>query len=260
MHLDRPIVFIDVETTGVDVEKDHIIEIACVKVMPDRSKSTYQTFVNPGKFVPAEVTELTGITDEQLTAAPRFGDIADDMTELLRDSDLAGYNAVSFDVPILRNEFGRIGRTFPGAPDQVVLDAFEILRHFERRDLAWAYRFYTDADFPEAHRALADVEATETILREQILRYNLRGTAREIAAMLRHPFLDSRRRLKKDGEHVIICFGKYRGRTLKSLTESDPGYVQWMIENLDSEVVEVLRRFVRSAPDPRLPPPQETLF
>jgi hypothetical protein len=78
--------------------------------------------------------------------------------------------------------------------------------------------------------------------------------------MLRHPYLDSRRRLKKDGEHVIICFGKYRGRTLKSLTESDPGYVQWMIENLDSEVVEVLKRYVRSAPDPQGPSSQESLF
>ncbi len=244
MHLVRPLVFFDLETTGVDVDEDRVIEIACVKILPDRTKQPYQTLVNPGRFLPPEVTELTGITDEDLVAAPRFEEVADDLTLLLADSDLAGYNAVKFDLPVLRNEFGRIGRPFPAPPDAVVLDAFEILRHHEQRNLAWALDYYLGREVPDAHRAMADVMATEDIMREQILRYELRGTPTEIVARLRYPFLDSGRRLKVDGEHVIICFGKYSGHTLKDLTETDPGYVSWMMDNLDAEVVEIMKHYV----------------
>lgn len=244
MHLTRALAFFDLETTGIDVEEDRIIEIACLKVFPDRSKQSYQTLVNPGRFLPPEVSELTGITDEDLVSAPRFEEIVDDLAPILADSDLAGYNAVKFDLPVLRNEFRRIERPFPAPADVVVLDAFEVLRHHEQRNLAWALKYYLDKDMPDAHRAMADVTATEDIMREQILRYELRGTPAEIVAKLRHPFLDSGRRLKLDGEHVIVCFGKYRGHTLKDLTETDPGYVVWMTENLDTEVVEIMKKYV----------------
>ena len=257
MHLARPLVFFDLETTGVDIEEDHVIEIACLKVHPDRSKQTFQTLVNPGRFVPPEVTELTGISDEDLVGAPAFRDIAEDLSLLLAGSDLAGYNAVKFDLPVLRKEFERIGQPFPAPSDVVVLDAFEILRHFEKRNLSWALKYYLDKEAPDAHRAMADVTATEDIMREQILRYELRGTPADIVAKLRYPFLDSGRRLKVDGEHVLICFGKYKGHTLRDLTESDPGYVTWMAENMDPEIVEILKRYVhfeaseaRDAPEP----------
>ncbi len=244
MHLVRPLVFFDLETTGVDIDEDHVIEIACLKVLPDRSKQSFQTLVNPGRFVPPEVTELTGITDEDLVSAPSFSDIAEDLSLLLAESDVAGYNAVKFDLPVLRKEFERIGKPFPSPADVVVLDAFEILRHFEKRNLSWALKYYLDKEAPDAHRAMADVTATEDIMREQILRYELRGTPSDIVTKLRHPFLDSGRRLKEDGDHVIICFGKYRGRTLRDLTESDPGYVTWMTENMDPEIVQILKRYI----------------
>ncbi|NNE46856.1 MAG: 3'-5' exonuclease [Rhodothermales bacterium] len=244
MHLERPLVFFDLETTGIDVEQDHVIEIACLKVFPDRQKQKFETLVNPGRFLTPEISELTGITDEHLVKAPRFAEIADELSNILANSDLAGYNAVKFDLPVLRNEFGRIDKPFPCPPDVVVLDAFEILRHHEQRNLAWTFKYYLGTEMPDAHRAMGDVAATEDIMREQILRYELRGTPAEIVSKLRYPFLDSGRRLKVDGEHVIVCFGKHRGKTLRELTESDPGYVVWMTENLDTEVVEILRRYV----------------
>jgi DNA polymerase-3 subunit epsilon len=251
MHLVRPLLFFDLETTGVDIEEDHVIEIACLKVFPDRTKQSYQTLVNPGRFVPSEVTELTGIADEDLVGAPSFVEIADDLEILLTGSDLAGYNAVKFDLPVLRTEFKRIGRPFPAPADVVVLDSFEILRHYEQRNLSWALKYYLGKEAPDAHRAMADVTATEDIMREQILRYELRGTPADIVAKLRYPFLDSGRRLKVDGEHVIVCFGKYRGHTLRDLTESDPGYVTWMTENMDPEIVEILKRYVHFAASDR---------
>ncbi len=261
MHLARPLVFFDLETTGVDIEEDHVIEIACLKVFPDRHKEPYQTLVNPGRFVPPEVTEITGITDEDLVGAPTFADIAEDLSLLLAGSDLAGYNAVKFDLPVLRKEFERIGRPFPCPADVVVLDAFEILRHYEQRNLSWALKYYLGHEAEDAHRAMADVTATEDIMREQILRYELRGTPADIVAKLRYPFLDSGRRLKVDGEHVIICFGKYRGHTLRDLTESDPGYVSWMTENMDPEIVEILKRYVHfEAPDEPRDPGSPGLF
>lgn len=244
MHLERPLVFFDLETTGIDVEHDHVIEIALVKVMTDRTKKEFESLVNPGRFIPPEVTELTGITDEDVKSAPMFEEIADDLEELLADADLAGYNAVKFDLPVLQKEFERLGRSMPGPQDQVVLDAWEIMRKFEQRTLGWSLKYYLDRDFPDAHRAMVDVAATEDIMREQILRYQLRGTPKEIVAKLRHPFLDSGRRLKVDGDHVIVCFGRYKGHTLKDLTENDPSYITWMLENMDREVVDILRLYI----------------
>ncbi|MDX1430190.1 MAG: 3'-5' exonuclease [Rhodothermales bacterium] len=255
MHLDRPLVFFDLETTGVDVENDHVIEVALVKVWPDRTKKSFESLVNPGRFIPPEVTELTGIGDEDVKSAPTFVEIANDLEELLGDADLAGYNAVKFDLPVLQKEFERLDREMPGPSDQVVLDAFEIMRKFEQRTLGWSLNYYLSRDLPDAHRAMVDVTATEDIMREQILRYELRGTPKEIVSKLRYPFLDSGRRLKVDGEHVIICFGRYRGLTLKELTESDPSYISWMMENMDREVVDILKLYVHfDQPETEAPP------
>ena len=245
MHLERPLVFFDLETTGVDVEHDHIIEIAMVKVFPDRTKADFGTLVNPGRSIPPEVTEITGISDEDVKSSPTFEEIADEVANLIEDADLAGYNAVNFDLPVVRKEFERVGRRMPGPPHQTVIDAFEIMRKYEPRTLGWALKYYLDRTLPDAHRAMADVVATEDIMREQILRYELRGTPEEIVSNLRHPFLDSRSRLKVEGEHVIICFGRYKGHTLRHVTETDGSYLTWMMENLDREVVDILRMYVR---------------
>ncbi len=244
MRLERPLLFFDLETTGVDVENDRIIEFASIKVFPDRSKNKFETLINPERVVPPEVTELTGIRDEDVLTAPVFADVADDIAELVRDADLAGFNAIKFDLPLLQREFERLDRPFPGPPGQAVVDAFEIVRHFEPRTLSWTLKYYLDRELPDAHRAMVDVVATEDIMREQILRYKLQGTPGEIAARLRHPYLDSGRRLRAEGEHVIICFGRYKGSTLKDITERDPSYLLWMNENMDREVVEILKQYV----------------
>ncbi len=244
MRLERPLLFFDLETTGVDVENDRIIEFAGIKVFPDRSKKKFETLVNPERLIPPEVTELTGIRDEDVLTAPVFADIAEDLAALIADADLAGFNAIRFDLPLLQKEFERLDRPFPGPPDQAVVDAFEIVRHHEPRTLSWTLKYYRDRVLTVAHRAMVDVVATEDIMREQILRYQLHGTPREIAARLRHPYLDSSRRLRAEGEHVIICFGRYKGSTLKDLTERDPGYLLWMKENMDHEVVQILKQYV----------------
>ncbi len=245
MKLDRPLLFFDLETTGIEVEEDRIIEIACLKVFPDRTQTDFESLVNPGRPIPPEVTELTGISDEHVANAPAFEELADQLTTLLHDADLAGYNAVKFDLPFLRKEFERIGRPFPAAPGQVVVDAFEILRKHEPRSLSWSLKYYLNRELPEAHRAMADVNATADIMREQILRYELRGSPEEIVTKLRHPYLDSGRRLKIENGNVVICFGRNKGLTLKRLTETDPSYIVWMRDNMDPEVVEILSRYVQ---------------
>lgn len=248
MQLERPLLFFDLEATGLDTEKDRIIEFACVRVGPDEPRSAFQCFVNPERSIPKVITELTGITEHDVATAATFRELAPTLERLLHNADLAGYNAASFDVPLLRSEFKRIGKPLPGPYDRVVLDSLEILRKNEIRNLTWAHSFYFGTTIPDAHRALADVEATENILFEQARRYDLSGSAREISADLRHPYLDSRRKLKREGDEVVLCFGKHSGKSISALLKEEPTYIDWMIETLDPEIGDFIRVELQDKP------------
>ena len=241
MHLDRPLVFFDLETTGLDAEADRIIEIACIKVFPDRRpQERLEALINPGRPIPPEVIEITGITNEMVQDAQPFAQIVPSLSELIRDADLGGYNAGSFDVPFLEATYRRSGVVMPGPADRAVIDPLEILKKMESRSLSWAYEFYLDKPFEGAHRALQDIEATMDVLRVQVGKYGLKGTVQDIQKEIRKPFLDARRRLKWQGNKVVINFGKYRGKALDYVRRVDPDYLSWMRENFGMEVATLL--------------------
>ncbi len=241
MKLERPLLIFDLEATGLSIENARIIEIAAVRLSPGAARTAFQSLVNPEHPIPPEVQEITGITDHDVADAPAFRDLADQLDQLLDNADLAGYNAAGFDVPLLRAEYGRLGRALPGPFDRVVLDSLEILRKHEIRNLSWAHQFYFGTPIRDAHRALADVEATEQILFEQARRYDLGGAPKELVAALRFPFIDSRRKLRYEENEVVVCFGKFAGRSLASIFSEEPSYLDWMVEKLDPEVADIIR-------------------
>jgi DNA polymerase-3 subunit epsilon len=241
VKLVRPLLIFDLEATGLQIERARIIEFACIRLLPSGKRASFETMVNPEEPIPPEVQKITGITDYDVAAAPAFRDIVDRLETLLDNADVAGYNASNFDVPLLRAEFGRMGRALPGPYDRAVLDSLEILRKHEVRNLTWAHKFYFGTSIPDAHRALADVEATELILFEQARRYGLEGTATEVMAALRHPFLDSRRKLRIENDEVVLCFGKFTGKSLRQIHSEESTYLDWMIETLDPEISDIVR-------------------
>ncbi len=240
MRLERPLLFFDLETTGLDADNDRIIEIACIKVHPDKRQERYETFLNPERPIPAEVTELTGITNAMVEQAPLFHEVTDALGNLLRDADLAGYNIGNFDVPMLQAEYRRAGMVMPAPAGRALLDPLTILKKFEIRTLSWAYAFYLGEAMPGAHRSMQDTEAAMHILREQIKRYELTGTPTELQIELRKPFLDDNQRLRLEGDKVFINFGKYRNKALAYVRKTDPDYLAWMRENLGEDVAAIL--------------------
>ena len=240
MRLERPLVFFDLETTGLDVEKDRVIEFAGIKVFPDRRQERFESFVNPGQPIPQPITKLTGITDEMVADSPAFCQLTSKLIDFFRDADMAGYNLGNFDLPMLESEFRRCGLPVPGPENRAVIDPLEILKKHEVRTLSWAYEFYLDKTRENAHRSMGDTEVTMEILREQIKRYELSGTPVEIQTEIRHPYLDAGKRLVKEGDIVKINFGKYRGKALEYIRKTDPDYIWWMRENLGHEVAKLL--------------------
>ncbi|NND71420.1 MAG: 3'-5' exonuclease [Rhodothermales bacterium] len=241
MILARPIVFFDLEATGLDWKNERIIEIACVRLNPDGSRFTYDSLVNPEREIPSEVVELTGISNEDVVDAPTFTEIATLLGDIVSGADLAGYNAANFDVPMLRSEFERCGFPMPVPDDMVVLDSLEILRKFEVRSLGWTYSYYFGKEFPEAHRAINDVEATVEIYNEQQRRYELSGSVNDIVMAMRAPYLDSRRKFIRVEDDINICFGMHRDKSIRSIQSEEPSYISWMLENMDAEAQMIIR-------------------
>lgn len=250
MKLKRPLLIFDLEATGLSVDRSRIIEFAGIRISPSGERTPYQTLVNPEEPIPPEVQKITGITDADVADAPAFRDIADRLAAMLDGADLGGYNAANFDVPLLREEFRRLGRTLPVPYDCAVVDSLEILRKHEIRNLEWAHRLYFGTPIPDAHRALADVEATERILLEQVRRYDLSGQPADIVAAMRHPYLDSRRKLKIENDEVVICFGKFNGKSIRTIYAEEASYLDWMIETLDPEIADIVRREREKLPKP----------
>src|ERR1700691_3079300 len=180
MKLTKPLVVLDLETTGIWIEKDRIIEIGMVKVSPDGKQETYSTKVNPCMPIPAVVTELTGISDADVKNAPAFGSIAPKVLAFLEGCDLGGFNVERFDLPLLAREFADAGIKFDYS-NRTVYDAQKVYHLHERRDLFAAYAYYCKGDLKDAHSAVADAQATLSILEEQIKRYA--PAAQEIEAL-----------------------------------------------------------------------------
>jgi len=168
MKLSRPLVIFDLETTGIWVEKDKIVEIGMIKLLPDNSRQSFLKRVNPGMPIPANVSRIIDITDDDVKDAPKFKDIAKEALEFIGGADLAGFNILRFDLPVLEREFFEAGISFRW-DERAIYDAQKIYHIHEKRDLTAAYKLYCNKNLDNAHTALGDAEATVLQLKEGII-------------------------------------------------------------------------------------------
>ena len=170
-NLTRPLVFLDLETTGLNVGKDKIVEISLLKIMPNGEEISRTELINPGCHIPEECSDIHGITDEDVRDKPTFEQLADDLAAFIGDADLAGFNSNKFDVPLLVEEFLRCGRRFD-LRNRYLIDVQNIFHKMEPRNLVAAYKFYCGGDLTDAHQASADTKATYEVLKAQLEKYD----------------------------------------------------------------------------------------
>lgn len=231
LKLKRPIVFLDLETTGVDPAKDRIVEISLVKVQPDGSKEVKTRRINPGMPIPPESTAIHGIADDDVKDEPRFEQIAKSLAAYMEGCDLAGYNSNRFDIPVLAEEFLRAGVDVD-LKKRRFIDVQNIFHKKEQRTLVAAYKFYCDKDLEEAHSAEADTKATYEVLKAQLDRYDdLENDIDKLAEYsCRAESADYAGRIlyNEKGEEVF-GFGKYKGRSVAEVFRIEPSYYAWMM-------------------------------
>jgi DNA polymerase-3 subunit epsilon len=245
--LDRPLVFLDLETTGLSPAQDRIIELAIIKVTPRGDVLERVRRFNPGTPIPAEATRVHGITDEDVRHEATFAQRARSLAALLDGCDLAGFNVRRFDLPMLAAEFRRAEVEFDPRGRRIV-DIQAIFHREERRDLSAAARFYLGREHPEAHSALGDIRTSAAVLSAQLEKYT--HLPRDLDGL--HGYCDEylpmetelERWFQQDAEGGrVFRRGKHRGRSLADIARNEPDYLSWMLgaEDMDAEVLRVVR-------------------
>ena len=231
LQLTRPLAFIDLETTGTNVATDRIIEIAIVKVFPDKSSQSKVKRINPGMPIPPSSTAIHGIKDEDVSDAPTFKQMANELRQFLDNCDIAGYNSNRFDIPMLVEEFLRANLDFEVGSRKFV-DVQKIFHQMEKRTLGAAYKFYCEKELTNAHSAEADASATYEILEAQLLRYEILG--RDVDALAKFTkeddYVDFARRIIFQNGVETFNFGKYKGRAVRDVLKVEPQYYDWMMK------------------------------
>jgi DNA polymerase-3 subunit epsilon len=232
LKLDRSLAFFDLETTGVTVGADRIIEFSVIRINKDGARDDFHSRVNPGIPIPAMITQLTGISDADVQQMPSFQAIAPQLKEFLTDCDLAGYNSNRFDVPFLVEEFHRVGVEF-SLVGRRLLDVQNIFHKMEPRTLAAAYKFYCGKDLVNAHSADADTFATYEIFNAQMQRYS---DLKDKDIDYLHKFTNLYNTVDLAGRLVydengreIINFGKHKGKYVMDVFQSEPSYYDWIM-------------------------------
>ncbi len=244
MRVTKPLIILDLETTGIWIEKDRIIEIAMIRLLPSGTKETFHRRVNPLMPIPKAVQELTGITDEAVKDAPVFRTIARDVAAFIGNADIGGFNVDKFDVPLLEREFVDAGVVFTMA-QRVVYDAQKVFHLNNKRDLTAAYAFYCGKPLEGAHGAQADTAATLEVLEAQVRSYGEGADGIDVLSTFVYPersdFYDSERRFRWWNGELYMMFGKYaRKESLRDIARKDPGYLEWMLGKDFSEEVKNL--------------------
>lgn len=251
LKLERPIVFFDLETTGLNTQEDRIIEISVMKILPDGGRETKTRRLNPTIPISPESSRITGITDEDVKDAPKFSQLAESLREWLSGCDMAGYNIMRFDVPMLLEEFQRAGVPLSLKGVKLV-DAQRIFHKKEPRTLEAALRYYCDEALENAHAAEADVMATIKVLEGQLAKYDdLPQDVDALAAFCRDDrWVDLQGRLHWQGDEVAIGFGKKKGMLLRDLVKRDMSYLNWI---LDGRFPQDVKDVIREAKEGRYP-------
>ncbi|MGM9796829.1 MAG: exonuclease domain-containing protein [Parabacteroides sp.] len=231
LNLRNPLVFFDLETTGIDICKDRIVEISMVKVMPNGEEIVKTRRINPGMPIPPESTAIHGITDEDVKDCPKFKEIAKSLAAQIEGCDLAGFNSNRFDIPMLAEEFLRAGVDVD-LNRRKFIDVQTIFHKMEQRNLTAAYKFYCNKDLANAHSAEADTMATYEVLKAQLDRYpeleNDVNFLSKYSAFTNNVDFAGRMIYNEKGQEVIN-FGKYKGRLVEEVLKSDPSYYSWMM-------------------------------
>ena len=231
LNLKRPLAFIDLETTGINVSTDRIVELSVLKIDPNGKEEWMSTRVNPGMAIPPKSTAIHGINDEDVANAPTFRKIAKNLTSFLEGCDMAGYNAIKFDIPVLAEEFLRVNIDFNFRKRRYV-DVQVIFHKKEQRTLAAAYQFYCKKNLEDAHSSKADTSATFEVLKSQLDRYNdLENDVEKLAdysAFNNNVDFAGRIILDENGIE-IFNFGKHKGKPVELVFKEEPAYYSWMM-------------------------------
>ena len=235
LQLSRPLAFFDLETTGIQVGKDKIVEICVLKVQNDGTKECKTWKVNPGMPIPKQSSDIHGITDEMVKDCPTFPQLAKEIYTFIKDSDLSGYNSNRFDLPLIAEEFLRADIDFD-MKNRRSIDVQSVFFKMEPRTLTAAYKFYCNKDLEGAHGAEADTRATYEILKAQVERYEeLNNDSQSLADFTQpnQPNADLAGMIKFDADGVeIFNFGKHKGKKVLDVMAKEPGYYGW-IQNAD---------------------------
>lgn len=245
VKISKNLVVLDLETTGVWIEQDKIIEIAMIKCLPNGEKSTYDKRVDPEMEIPKIITELTGISNEDVIGAPKFRELANEILEFIGDADIAGFNVERFDLPLLKREIEDAGLTFDWQ-QRKVFDAQKVYHINEKRDLTSAYSFYCKKNLENAHSALADTEATLEILEAQIDKYC--DPDEDVSALSAFNYKNNVEFYDEEGKfrwwngQLYMMFGKYAKKyTLQEIAKRDKGYLEWISSaNFSAEIKDLV--------------------
>ncbi len=232
LQLSRPIAFIDLETTGVNLSKDRIVELAIVKIMPDGSRVTKRKLINPQMPIPQASSDIHGITDEMVKDAPTFKNVSNEVKQFLENCDLGGYNSNRFDIPILMEEFLRAEIDLDLSTRRMV-DVQHIFYSMQPRTLSAAYEFFCNKGLEDAHSAEVDINATIEVFEAQLAKYEKLGTTIDsiLGCIGEEKIVDYARRFSfnEKGEEVFN-FGKFKGMTTTEVFKKEPQYYDWMMK------------------------------
>jgi len=243
LNLTKPLAFFDLETTGTNVSTDRIVEIAVVKVMPNQEVTTKSSRINPTIPIPVESSMIHGIYDKDIADSPTFAEVAHTFAQFLHGCDLAGFNHIKFDIPLLMEEFNRVSVEFD-INHRKLVDAQKIFHMMEPRTLGAAYKFYCEKDLEGAHNAEKDTMATYEVLKAQIVKYegrkikDVKGNESEpikndmsvLHALSFDKLVDlAGRMVFNEKREELFNFGKYKGQKVEDVLKKDPAYYDWMM-------------------------------
>ena len=249
LKLNRPVAFIDLETTGVSLSTDRIVEIAIIKLLPDGTRQVKRKLINPQMPIPKESSDIHGITDEMVKDAPSFKQAGNEIKMFIESCDLGGYNSNRFDIPILMEEFLRTGMDVDLSTRKMI-DVQHIFYTMEPRTLTAAYKFFCQKELVDAHSAEADVDATIEVLMAQLEKYESLGNSVEsiLEVIGEDKIVDYARRFSFNEKGTeVFNFGKHKGKPVTDVLKAEPQYYDWMMRgdfplHTKQKLTEILNR------------------